>query len=118
MSSKESLAIFMWMYGAPKSNSQAVDRLERSVSTISKKFDHVLDCVDRMAGDYFRPNDPSFTQVHAKITQPRFCPHFKVDIGAIDGTHIPVIVASKEKVKHTNRKGFTSQNVMAICDLT
>nr|XP_051230392.1 protein ALP1-like [Lolium perenne] len=116
MSSKESLALFLYMLGAPGSNSQAADRFERSVSTVSKKFHHVLDCVDRMAGDYITPNDPTFTQVHDKLKQPRFWPHFKDAIGAIDGTHIPVQVAEKDKIKYTNRKGFTSQNVLAICD--
>ncbi|KAM0868725.1 hypothetical protein ACQ4PT_041141 [Festuca glaucescens] len=116
MSSKESLALFLWMLGAPESNSQAADRFERSVSTISNKFHHVLDCVDRMAGDYKVPNDPTFTQVHDKLRNPRFWPFFKDAIGAIDGTHIPVIVAEKDKIKYTNRKGYTSQNVLAICD--
>ena len=74
MSSMESLALFLYMVGAPASNSQAVDRFERSVSTVSNKFHHVLDCVDRMAGDYIRPNDPTFTQVHEKLQQPRFWP--------------------------------------------
>jgi hypothetical protein len=116
MSSKESLALFLWILGAPESNSQAADRFERSVSTVSKKFHDVLDCVDRMAGDYIRPNDPTFSQVHDKLKKPRFWPHFKDAIGAIDGTHIPVIVAEKDKIKYTNRKGYTSQNVLAICD--
>ena len=116
MSSIESRAIFLRMLGAPESNSQAADRFERSVSTISRKFHEVLDCVDRMAGDYIRPHDPIFTQVHEKIRQQRFWPHFKNAIGAIDGTHIPVIVAEKDRQIYTNRKGYTSQNVMAICD--
>ena len=116
MSSKESLALFLWILGASKSNSQAADRFERSVSTISNKFHHVLDCVDRMAGDYIRPNDPTFTEVHDILTKPRFWPHFKDAIRAIDGTYIPVIVAEVDKIKYTNRKGYTSQNVLAICD--
>ena len=116
MSSVESLALFLWMLGAPESNSQAADRFERSVSTVSNKFHHVLDCVDRMAGDYIRPNDPNFTEPHAKLRHPRFWPHFKDAIGAIDGTHIRVTVAEKLKVQYTNRKGYTSQNVLAICD--
>jgi hypothetical protein len=35
---------------------------------------------------------------------------------AIDGTHIPVIVAWKDKIKYTNRKGYTSQDVIKICN--
>src|SRR6266540_2234973 len=116
MSSKESLALFLWTLGAPESNSQVADRFEHSVSTISNKFHHVLDCVDRMAGDYIVPNDPTFTEVHDSLTKPRFWSHFKDAIGAIDGTHITVIVPERGKVKYTNRKGYTSQNVLAICD--
>ena len=116
MSSVESLALFLWMLGGPATNSQAADRFERSVSTVSNKFHHVLDCVDRMAGDYIRPNDPAFSQVHDKLKQPRFWPHFKDVVGAIDRTHIPVIVAEQDRQKYTNRKGYTSQNVLAICD--
>ena len=72
MFSQELLALFMWMLGAPESNSQVVDRFERSVSTASNKFHHVLDCLDHMASDYIRPTDLTFTQVHAKLTRPRF----------------------------------------------
>ena len=95
---------------------QHEDRFERSVSTVSKKFHEVLDCVDRITGDYIRPHDDTFTEVHDKIKEPRFWPYFKDAIGAIDGTHVPVIVAEKDKIKYTNRKGYTSQNVLAICD--
>ncbi|XP_003560952.2 protein ALP1-like [Brachypodium distachyon] len=69
-----------------------------------------------MAGDYIAPIDPTFTHVHEKLKKPRFWPHFKDAIGAIDGTHIPVIVPAELKVIHTNRKGYTSQNVLAMCD--
>jgi hypothetical protein len=96
------------MLGAPESNSQATYRFERSVSTVSKKFHEVLDCVDRMADVYIRPYDATFTKVHHKFRQPRFWPHFKDAIGAIDGTHIPVLVAKKDKIKYTIRKGYTS----------
>ena len=38
---EESLALFLWMLGAPESNSQAADRFERSVSIISRKFHQI-----------------------------------------------------------------------------
>jgi hypothetical protein len=52
------------MLGATESNSQAIDHFEHSVSTVGKKFHEVLDCVDRMACDYIRPHDATFTEVH------------------------------------------------------
>jgi len=53
---------------------------------------------------------------HDKIKEERFWPHFKGAIGAIDGSHVPVSVPADDMVNHTNRHGYTSQNVLAICD--
>jgi hypothetical protein len=46
----------------------------------------------------------------------QFSPYFDNCIGAIDGTHVPVVVPLSQVVQHTGRKGYTSQNVLAICD--
>ena len=45
-----------------------------------------------------------------------FAPFFDNCIGAIDGTHIEVVVPMTELITHMNRKSKTSQNVLAICD--
>jgi hypothetical protein len=45
-----------------------------------------------------------------------FWPHLKGAIGAIDGSHIRVLVPAEEVVNHTCQHGYTSQNVLAICD--
>ncbi|KAL5581285.1 hypothetical protein UlMin_013727 [Ulmus minor] len=37
-------------------------------------------------------------------------------VGAIDGTHIPCIVAVNLQAAYRNRKGFTSQNILVIVD--
>ena len=116
MHSKEALALFLWTCGSPQSNSNGADRFGHCASTISIKFTEVLECLDRMGHDYIKPRDPTFTVVHPRLQKPRFYPHFKKAIGAIDGTHITVVVPNHLKVMHINRHGFTSQNVMAICD--
>ena len=36
-------------------------------------------------------------------------------IGALDGTHIPLIVEPEKQSPYRNRKGFLSQNVLAAC---
>ena len=92
MSTKEALAQFLWTLGTCQTTDNVADRFEHSRSVINKKFHEVLSCVDRMAGDYLRPKDPSFTQIHPNLRKPRFWPHYKNVIGAIDGTHIPCIV--------------------------
>lgn len=37
-------------------------------------------------------------------------------IGAIDGSHVKVVVPVDEVVNHTCHHGYTSQNMLAICD--
>ena len=37
-------------------------------------------------------------------------------VGAVNGTHIPVSPHDADRAAWRNRKGFMSQNVLAICD--
>ncbi|CAL9001103.1 unnamed protein product, partial [Prunus brigantina] len=41
---------------------------------------------------------------------------FENCIGALDGTHIPVIVSAKDRPRYRNRKGDISTNVLGVCD--
>ncbi|WVZ80808.1 hypothetical protein U9M48_028259, partial [Paspalum notatum var. saurae] len=99
MCSKEALGMFLWMCGAPQSVRQAKDKFSHCLETISRKFNEVLECVNRLAAD------------RAEILA-----SFKNCIGAIDGTHIPVTVPSSKQLVHICRHGYCSQNVMAVCD--
>jgi hypothetical protein len=54
--------------------------------------------------------------VHPHLENPSFWPHFNNCIGAIDGTHMKMVVPNRDKIAHLNRHNETSQNVMAICD--
>lgn len=116
MSSVESLAMFLWTVGGPQSVSQVMNRFKRSSETIYRKFHEVLDCLYRLSEDNIKPRDPEFNTVHPKLQDSRFSPHFNNCIGAIDGTHVPVVVPADEQIAHTGRHGYTSQNVMAVCD--
>ncbi|XP_014660846.2 uncharacterized protein LOC106804388 [Setaria italica] len=66
--------------------------------------------------DIIKPKDPEFSIVHPKLQEHRFSPHFHGAIGAIDGTHIPVVVPSTEQITHFGRYRCTTQNVLAVCD--
>jgi hypothetical protein len=116
MCSIEALGMFLWMCGAPQSFRQAKHIFSHSTETISRRFTDVLECVNQLAADIIKPKDPTFAVVHPKIREHRSWPHFRNCIGAIDGTHIPVIVPSSEQAVHMNRHGYSSQNVMAVCD--
>jgi hypothetical protein len=108
--------MFLWIVGGPNSFLQAENRFVRSLWTDHMKFKEVLSCLGKLSKDNIKPRDPTFSSEHPKVREDRFWPHFKGAIGAIDGSHIEVIVPNDEVVNHTGRYGYTSQNVMAICD--
>jgi hypothetical protein len=84
--------------------------------TVHMKFKEVLKCLRQLAKANIKPRDQNFTVEHPKVTKDRFWPHFKGAIGAIDGSHIKVSVGAEEVVNHTCRHGYTSQNILAVCD--
>jgi hypothetical protein len=106
----------LWTCGAPQSIRQVKNKFKHSLETISRKFDEVLEALMRLAFHFIRPKDPQFGTIHHKLQEPRFWPHFRDCIGAIDGTHIPVTVPASELPKYIGRHGYSSQNVMAVCD--
>jgi len=116
MSSVECLAMFLWMVGGPQSFSQVENHFSRSTETIHRKFHMVLNCLNKLGKDNIKPVGRNFKDVHPRIQDARFWPHFKDAIGAIDGSNIPVEVPAEETVNHTGRHGYTSQNILAICD--
>jgi hypothetical protein len=87
-----------------------------SLETVSRRFNDVLQCVNRLAAQNIKPKDPTFTVVHPKIREHRSWPHFRNCIGTIDGTHFRVTIPSSEQAVHMNRHGYCSQNVMVVCD--
>ena len=109
--------LFLWTLGTTHITNNIADHFTHSRFITNKKFHEVLECVDRMAGDYIRPMDLSFSEPHPILRKTRFWPHFKNAIRTIDGTHIKVVVPKEMEPKHRNRKGYTSENVMAVCDL-
>jgi hypothetical protein len=80
------------------------------------KFKEVLKCLLKLGKENLKPKDPTFSYEHEKLKEDRFWPYFKGVIGAIDGSHIKVVVPADEVINYTCRHGYTSQNVLAICD--
>jgi hypothetical protein len=116
MCSIEALGMFLWMCGAPQSVRQAKHIFSHSLETVSRRFNDVLEAVNLLAAKNIKLIDETFAVVHPKIREHRSWPHFRNCIGAIDGTHIEVIVPPSEQAVHMNRHGYCSQNVMAVCD--
>jgi hypothetical protein len=108
--------MFLWIVGGPQAFAQAENQFTRSLWTVHTKFNEVLYCLRKLARDNIKPRDPTFSTEHEKVKEDRFWPHFKGAIGAIDGSHVPCSVPAEDVVNHTCRHGYTSQNVLAICD--
>jgi len=116
MSSVEALGMFLWVCGGQQAVRQVENRFTRSLKTVSRKFEKVLASVSKLAANIIRTIDPHFRSVHQRLQSPRFSPFFDKCIGAIDGTHVPEVVPTNQVVQHTERHGYTTQNVLAICD--
>ena len=116
MSSREALGMFLYMVGSPQPVRQAENRFERSMETVSHKFNHVLSCVTKLAKDIIAPKDPTFSSVHPKVANHKSAPSFNNAIGAIDGTHVKVAVPFTKVGQYINRRNEKTQNVLAICD--
>lgn len=90
--------MFLWIVGAPQSVRQAEDRFVRSLETVSHTFDGVLRSVLKLAANIINPKDLEFSTVHPCLENPDFLPHFNDYIGALDVTHIPVVVPKSKVV--------------------
>ena len=108
--------MFLWIVGSLQSVRQAEDRFRRSLETVSRTFDGVLTSVLKLPADIIKPKDPEFSTVHPCLENPNFLPHFNDCIGALDETHVKVVVPKSRVVQHINRQNETSQNVLAVCD--
>ena len=114
LESIEALAMFLWACGTNQCQRQMHERFGRGLGTCSKIFSHVLAAMTRFANDVIRPRDTSYLGLPAELVE--YTPFFEGCIGAMDGTHIDVIVDQGVRDNHINRKGKTTQNVVAVCD--
>nr|CAD1842663.1 unnamed protein product [Ananas comosus var. bracteatus] len=88
-----------------------------SISTVGSMFRCFVDVLAMMCEKIHDSIQLPSSNIgmHPKIRDnPLFHP-FKNAIGAIDGTHIPVIVKKSKQPRYRCRKGYTSQNMMAAC---
>jgi hypothetical protein len=102
------------MVGAPQFFRHAKNRFRKSLEIVSRRFEHVLDGVYMLSVDIIKVRDTS--TIHSRLQEACFSPHFDNCIGAIDRTHIPVKVSSLKVLQYVGRHGYSSQNVLAICD--
>ena len=69
-----------------------------------------------LSKDIIKPNDPTFKDIPDQIIKDDRYHPFKNCTNAIDGTHVQIIVPIEHQIPYTCRKGYTSTNVMVVCD--
>jgi len=113
----EQVGLFLYMLGQPASVRNTQERLQHSGETISRQFNSVLKAIIVLSRDIISSVDPTFKDVPHQIRNDgRYYPYFKDCIGTIDGTRVKIIVSNEHQIPYTCRKGFTSTNVMVVCD--
>ncbi|KAL5581150.1 hypothetical protein UlMin_013592 [Ulmus minor] len=75
------------------------EQFQHSSETVSRQFHCVLEKMMMLAFDEIKP--------------PK---NYDDCIGAINGTHIRAKIPMNEQISYIGRKGFPTQNIMAVCD--
>ncbi|KAG5243666.1 protein ALP [Salix suchowensis] len=112
----EKVGMFLFTLAVGASNRHVQERFQHSGETVSRCMKEVLKAVSLFAIDIIKPTDPDFTNTPIEIAMnPRFMPHFKNCIGAIDETHVCAMISPENQIPFIGRKGVPTQNVMAAC---
>ena len=113
---EEKLGFFLYMLNHNSSYEDLQIKIHHSNDTFHRHINHFFrNVLPGLAREFLKPPNPN--QVHPKIaTNPRYYPFFRNCLGAIDGTHIPISIASENSAPFRNRKNTLSINVMIACD--
>ncbi|KAG7537124.1 Ubiquitin-like domain superfamily [Arabidopsis suecica] len=115
VSVRESVAIFLYICGHNATQRSIMRMFGHSQETICRKFHEVLNAMELMAIDTFKPDPTNLTQVHPKLqSDRRYWPYFKGFVGAMDGTHVPAMVSGRDQQRYWNRKSVCSMNILAV----
>ena len=112
----EKIAMFMHVVRHKGSNRDIQKRYQHSGSTISHCFQEVLKGCFHLNIKYVKlPFLPH--RLATRISQNcKYTLYFDDSLGALDGTHISIYILEYKYCPYQNRKGWLSQNVLAVCD--
>ncbi|KAG5228228.1 protein ALP [Salix suchowensis] len=112
----EKVRMFLFTLAVGASNRHVQERFQHSSKTVSRCMKEVLKALCLFAINIIKPTDSDFTNTPIEIAMdPRFMPHFKNCIGAIDGTRVRAMISSENQIPFIGRKGVLTQNIMAAC---
>ncbi|KAI9126084.1 hypothetical protein K1719_003502 [Acacia pycnantha] len=84
---------------------------------VGRKFSEVLDSLCSLEKEIVRPPDFQFKEISSQLRDDsRYWLYFQGCIGAIDGSHIPVIPPTNDQIHFIGSKGYPTHNVMLACN--
>jgi hypothetical protein len=95
---------------------QTASRFQHSKETIHKIVYEVIHSLLLCKSEFFRQPEAGDFIPFKIYNNPDFYPFFIHCIGALDGTHVPAQIDAASADPFRNRKGWLSQNVLAVCD--
>ncbi|PKU66340.1 hypothetical protein MA16_Dca015245 [Dendrobium catenatum] len=113
MLADEQLAIFLRGIAYAQTYRQLCEFFQHSLETVSRYFKIVLRAIVSLSDELIE-FPTTEVECHPFLrSNTQFYPFFQNAIGAIDGIHIPAVVSKRLHNRYRNKKGSTSQNVMA-----
>ncbi|KAK6938019.1 hypothetical protein RJ641_031527 [Dillenia turbinata] len=95
----------------------SVEMFNHSGEIVHRHFHRVLGVINKLVEDIIKPHPHYNDGVGYHMPQnKKYLPFFKNCIGAIDGTHIKARLPRGEEIPYIGRKGYPTQNVLAIVD--
>ncbi|KAK6935067.1 Harbinger transposase-derived nuclease domain, partial [Dillenia turbinata] len=117
MSIYEEVIIFLMTCAHGVSNRLIQEIFYHSGETVHRHFHQVLGVINKLAKDIIKPHPHYNDGVGYHMPQNKKYLHFfKNYIGAIDGTRIKARLSRGEEILYIGRKGYPTQNVLAIVD--
>ncbi|XP_047949413.1 uncharacterized protein LOC125195281 [Salvia hispanica] len=107
----EQVAIFLGVLAHHNKNRVVKFRFKRSGATVSYYMQKVLCAVLSLHEELLQKPTP----VSANCTDHRWR-WFEGCLGALDGTHIDVLVSNEDKPRYQTRKWHIATNTLAVCD--
>ncbi|GAV85258.1 DDE_4 domain-containing protein, partial [Cephalotus follicularis] len=107
---EDMVAMFLSMLGHHTKHRVIKADFGRSVETVSRQFNAVLNVVLMLHKELFKKPEPIL-----EISNNNRWKWFKSCLGALDGTYIHVNALNCYKVRYRSRKGDITTNVLGVC---